>query len=135
MSPARALQLGSVVWAEVEDSNGYRKVRPVAVVSPTADLDAGGPLRVAAITTRLPDPLPDDHVLLPWDPQGKARSGLKRRCAAVASWLAEISVGDVKENVGILPPQVIRELISRVSAIIAARAGDPAAPAQTDDRS
>jgi hypothetical protein len=32
VSPSRPLQLGSVVWAELEDANGYRKVRPVAVV-------------------------------------------------------------------------------------------------------
>ena len=53
MSPARPLQLGSVVWAELEDANGYRKVRPVAVVTPTANIDAGQPVRVVAITTRL----------------------------------------------------------------------------------
>jgi mRNA-degrading endonuclease toxin of MazEF toxin-antitoxin module len=112
---SRPIQLGSVVWAELEDANGYRKVRPVAVVSPTADVDAGKPVRVVAITTRLPDPLPADHVLLPWDRQGKARSGLRRRCAAVANWQAEIAVGDVQEVVGILSPAVIRELLSRVS--------------------
>ena len=39
----------------------------MVVVTPTADIDAGGSIRVVAITTRLPNPLPDDHVLLPWD--------------------------------------------------------------------
>jgi len=67
VSPSRPLQLGSVVWAELEDPNGYRKVRPGVVVTPTADIHAGKPVRVVAITTRLPNPLPDDYVLLPWD--------------------------------------------------------------------
>ena len=40
MSPSRPLQLGSVVWAELEDPNGYRKVRPGVVVTPTADINA-----------------------------------------------------------------------------------------------
>jgi mRNA-degrading endonuclease toxin of MazEF toxin-antitoxin module len=97
------LRLGSVVWAELEDPNGYRKDRPVVVVSPTADIDAGRPVRVVAITTRLPNPLPDDHVLLPWDRQGKARSGLRRRCTAVASWQAEIPVDAVLEVVASCP--------------------------------
>ena len=134
MSPARPLQLGSVVWAELEDANGYRKVRPVAVVTPTANIDAGQPVRVVAITTRLPDPLPEDHVLLPWDRQGKARSGLRRRCAAVASWQAEIAVGDVQEVVGVLSPAVIGELLRKVSAALSPPAeghtpgpGDPPA--------
>jgi hypothetical protein len=65
VSPSRPLQLGSVVWAELEDINGYRKVRPEVVVSPTADIDAGQSVRLVAITIRLPDPLPDDHVLRP----------------------------------------------------------------------
>jgi hypothetical protein len=43
VSPSRPLQLGSVLWAELEDPNGYRKVRPVVVVSPTADIKAGKP--------------------------------------------------------------------------------------------
>ncbi len=84
MTPARPPRLGSVVWAELEDANGYRKVRPAVVVTPTGDITAGRAVRVVAITTRLQNPLPDDHVLLPWDRQGKARSGLRRRCAAVA---------------------------------------------------
>ncbi len=71
MSSTRPLQLGSVGWAELEDANGYRKVRPVVVVSATADIKAGGLVRVVAITTRLLDPLPEDHVLLPWERQGR----------------------------------------------------------------
>ena len=59
---------------------------------------------MVAITTRLLDPLPEDHILRPWYRQGKARSGQRRRCAAVASWQAEIAVGDRQEVVGILPP-------------------------------
>jgi mRNA-degrading endonuclease toxin of MazEF toxin-antitoxin module len=118
VSPSRPLQLGSVLWAELEDSNGYRKVRPVVVVSPTADIKAGKPMRVVAITTRLPEPLPDDHVLLPWDRQGKARSGLRRRCAAVASWQAEVPVHAAQQVVGILPPEAIRELLAKLASVL-----------------
>lgn len=127
MSLPRRPQLGSVIWVEVVDANGFRKVRPAVIVSPTADIEAGRPVRAAAITTRLPTPLPGDHVLLPWDPQGRARSGLRRKCAAVASWLSEISPGDIREVVGILPPPVIGELLTRISA-------PSAAPAPTADK-
>ena len=115
MSPSRPPQLGSVIWAELQDANGFRKVRPAIVVSATADIAAGRPVRVLAITTRLPDPLPDDHVLLPWDQQGKARSGLRRKCAAVASWLAEIPVCDVQQVVGVVPPAVVKDLLAKLA--------------------
>jgi hypothetical protein len=126
VSPTRLPRLGSVVWAELEDANGDRKVRPVVVVTPTANILTGKPVRVVAITTRLPNPLPDDHVLLPWDRQGKARPGLKRRCAAVASWQAEIPVGDVQQVVGILPTPVIGELLAEVSAALPPPSSAPA---------
>ena len=73
MSLPRLPQLGSVVWVELTDANGFRKVRPAVVVSATTDIAAEQPVRVVAITTWIPTPLPDDHVLLSWDRQGKAR--------------------------------------------------------------
>ena len=125
MSPSRPLQLGSVIWAELQDANGYSKVRPVVVVTPTADIDAGQPLHVVAITTRIPDPLPEDHVPLPWDRQGRARSGLRRPRVAVASWQAAIAVGDVQEVAGIRPPAVIRELLVKVLTALSLLAEPP----------
>jgi mRNA-degrading endonuclease toxin of MazEF toxin-antitoxin module len=119
VSPIRLPRLGSVAWAELEDANGFVKVRPVAVVTPTAQIALGKPVRVVAITTRLPTPLPDDHVLLPWDRQGKARSGLRRPCAAVANWQAEIPVDKLQPAVGILPPIVIGALLEKIAAILA----------------
>jgi mRNA-degrading endonuclease toxin of MazEF toxin-antitoxin module len=134
VSPTRLPRLGSVVWAELEDANSFRKLRPVVDVTPTVEIAPGKPVRVVAITTRLPNTLPDDHVLLPWDRQGKARSGLRRRCAAVASWQAEISVDDIQQVVGILPPAVIGELLAKVAATLPAPSatqapgpGDPSA--------
>lgn len=60
----RLPQLGSVVWASLEDANGFAKLRPAVVVTATDDIDLGKTVRLAAVTTRLPEPLPDDHVLL-----------------------------------------------------------------------
>lgn len=114
MSTPRRPQLGSVVWASLEDGRGFRKLRPAVVVTATADIALGKTVRVVAVTTRLPEPLPDDHVLLPWDPRGTARSGLRRKCAAVASWLMEVSVDDL-QVVGVLPPDVINDLLAKVA--------------------
>jgi mRNA-degrading endonuclease toxin of MazEF toxin-antitoxin module len=119
-------RLGSVAWAELEDANGFGKVRPVVVVTPTAEIAPGKPVRVVAITTRLPATLPDDHVLLPWDAQGKARSGLRRQSAAVATWQAEIPVARVQQVVGILPPKIIGELLAKISASLPAPPATPA---------
>ena len=91
-----ALQFGQIVWTELADANGTRKLRPAVVVTPTDQIVANGPLNVVAVTSRLPQPIPDDHVMLPWHQQGHPRTGLNRRCAAVCSWVARIAPGDVK---------------------------------------
>ncbi len=116
MTGPRLPQLGSVIWAELEDANGFSKVRPAVVVTPTAEIAIAGSVRVLAITTRLPDPLPADHLLLPWHRDGKTRSGLRRKCAAVTSWQAPVRVDGVREVVGILPPNVIDDLLTKIAA-------------------
>jgi mRNA-degrading endonuclease toxin of MazEF toxin-antitoxin module len=127
VNSARVPGLGSVAWAELADANGFVKVRPVVVVTPTGEIAPGKVVRVVAITTRLPATLPDDHVLLPWDRQGTARSGLRRRCAAVASWSAEIPLGSVQEVVGILSPTVISELLAKIAATLPGPKATPGA--------
>lgn len=83
MSPSRLPQLGSVIWAEVEDANGFRKVRPAVVLTATADIAADKPLRVAAITTRLPTPLPETTYYC----RGISRGKLAPDCVAgVRPW-------------------------------------------------
>lgn len=65
MSVSPRPMLGSVIWAELEDANGIRKLRPAVIVSSTAEIAEGKPLHVLAVTTRLPSPLPDVVGLLP----------------------------------------------------------------------
>ena len=59
---AAALPLGSIVWVEVPDPNGIFKLRPAVIVTPTEQTVAAERLHVVAITSRLSEPLPADHV-------------------------------------------------------------------------
>jgi mRNA-degrading endonuclease toxin of MazEF toxin-antitoxin module len=112
---AAALQLGSIVWVEVPDPNGFVKLRPAVVVTSTQQIGAVDRLHVVAITSRLSEPLTDDHVLLPWHAQRHPRTGLNRKCAAVCSWIAEIKRDDVREVGGIVPGQVMVEILRRIA--------------------
>jgi len=62
---AEPLQLGGIVRAEIADANGFPKSRPLVIVTPSARITPTAPLDVLAVTSRVPDPLPDDHVLPP----------------------------------------------------------------------
>lgn len=97
------VQFGQIVWADLADANGVRKARPAVVITPSDRITASGPLEVVAITSRLPQPLPGDHILLPWHARGHPRTRLNRKCAAVCSWLARIAPTDIQSVAGIVP--------------------------------
>ncbi len=126
------LRCGQIVWAEVADENGIRKTRPVVIITPEDRLAASGPLEVVAITSRLPQQLPDNHVLLPWHSQGHPRTGLNRRCAAVCSWLARIERDDIQKVAGIVPGAVLLDIARRIAG---ARPGQPATPPSEEGQS
>jgi hypothetical protein len=125
---------GRVVWAEVADANGIRKLRPAVIITPTDRLTATGPFDVVAVTSRLSDPLPEDHVLLPWHPRGHPRTGLNRRCAAVCTWLAQVMDSDIQDVAGIVPTPVMNTILAKIAAALPPPAsppdagGPPAAP-------
>lgn len=123
------LQFGQIVWAEVADANGIRKARPAVIVTPSDRISPSETLEVVAITSRLPHPLPDDHVLLPWHPRGHPRTGLTCKCAAVCTWLARISPSDIQSVAGLVPGPLLLTILSKITAAHPA----PPTPPDTSD--
>ena len=111
------LQFGRIVWAEMADANGIPKLRPVVIVTPSDRITPAAPLDVIAVTSRVPEPLPHDHVLLPWHAQRHPRTGLNRKCAAVCTWVARIRHTDIREVAGVVPGAVMLEILSKVTAL------------------
>jgi hypothetical protein len=72
---ARPTALGQIVGASIADANGIRKLRPAVIVTPTERLTPDGPWDVVAVSSRLAEPLPDDHVLLPGSREGTHARG------------------------------------------------------------
>ncbi|HEV3024802.1 MAG TPA: type II toxin-antitoxin system PemK/MazF family toxin [Pirellulales bacterium] len=119
------LATGRIVWVEIADSNGIRKQRPAVIVSPTDQLKPARPFDVVAVTTRLAEPLPEDHVLLPWHPKGHPRTRLNRRCAAVCTWLAQIVDSDIRDVAGIVPSPIMVTILAKVASAIPPTATPP----------
>jgi mRNA-degrading endonuclease toxin of MazEF toxin-antitoxin module len=112
------VQFGRIVWVDMADANGIRKLRPAVIVPPNDRITPTALLDVIAVTSRLSEPLPPDHVLLPWHAQGHPRTGLNRRCAAVCTWVARIRHGDIQEVAGGVPGAVMIEIVSKVTALL-----------------
>jgi len=119
------LQFGRLVWAEIADANGIPKLRPAVIVTPSDRIMPAAPLDVIAVTSRVPEPLPHDHVLLPWHAQGHPRTGLNRRCAAVCTWVVRIRHVDIREVAGVVPGAVMLEILSKVTALLAPPSDPP----------
>lgn len=93
------------------------KDRACVLVSPPEWIAAGGPFDVVAITTLLPDPLPFDHVPLPWHAQRHPRTGLDKRNAAVCSWLAEVEASRAVRTIGHVPGKQLLQIASVLRAL------------------
>src|SRR5437016_6181856 len=121
-----SLQLGRIVWAEIADTNSIPKLRPAVIVTPSDRITPAAPLDIIAVTSRVPEPLPDDHVLLPWHAQGHPRTGLNRKCAVVCTWMARIRHTDIRDIAGVVPGAVMLEILSKVTALWSSPSDPPA---------
>ena len=110
------LELGRIVWVVIADANGISKLRPAVIVTPTEQIVPEGEVDVVAITSRVPDPLPADHVLLPWHPRGHARTRLNRKSTAVCSWLSRIPYTAIQDAAGVLPSETLLEILKKIAA-------------------
>jgi mRNA-degrading endonuclease toxin of MazEF toxin-antitoxin module len=114
----RLIHAGDIVWVRMVDPNGVNeKVRPVVVLTSSGEISAGSPVVGATVTTTLPTPLTDDYVELPWQPQGKVKTGLKRRCAVLCTWLVPIDPDQIEEIRGRVPAHKLIEIKSKTIAL------------------
>lgn len=113
MRDLKSLDFGRIIWARIRDRNGHDKLRPAVIMARHDEIVATGKIAVIAVTTRLPTPLPADHVLLPWQRPRHPKTGLNERCAAVCGWLEFIRIEDVEEISGIVPDAALAEISRR----------------------
>ncbi len=72
---------------------GTEKLRPVVIVTSDNAMAEGEPLVGVAITGT-PDPPTGFDVPLPWQAQGRSRTGLDKPNAAVCRWFVTFSAAD-----------------------------------------
>jgi len=109
---------GSVIRARVLDLQGQNlKVRPLVIVTPTAEITRTTPLVVVGITGSFSDPLADDEVAMPFDPGRRAGSGLTKPCVAKCRWLRSIHLADVIEKMGYISVEKLTEILEKLKDI------------------
>jgi hypothetical protein len=106
-----SLSYGDVIVTDLLDPYGRNpKDRPAVVVTRTEDLDAGQPVFVIAVTTTLPEHLPDDYVRIPWSRPRHLRTGLDTKNTAVCHWLARVEGSQIARTIGRVPTRQLAEI-------------------------
>jgi hypothetical protein len=109
---------GSVIRARVFDPQGRNpKVRPLVIVTPTAEIPRAAELVAIAITGEFATPLAPDEVELPYHPGGRAGSGLKKQCVAKCRWQCRIKPVDIIERKGYLGVAKVEEILGKLADI------------------
>ena len=103
---------GSIVLvAGMLDPHGRNpKDRPCVVVTKPGDAPPGHQV-VVAISTLLPDPLPDDYVPLPWHRSNHPRTGLNKKNAAIGRWVEIVEDSRIVRAIGIVPDRPLMALV------------------------
>jgi mRNA-degrading endonuclease toxin of MazEF toxin-antitoxin module len=120
------LKQGSIVQATVGDPQGQNaKLRPLVIVSPTADLATAEEVFAVAITGRFAEPLQGDEVRLPFHPGGQAKSGLRKPSIAKCSWLVTLRPEGVAKQSGFLNAETMTEILRKVGQLRPAPSKSP----------
>jgi hypothetical protein len=106
------LEQGRIIWARVRDpANQNEKKRPLVVLTRTEEILAGQEFVAVALTTSYSPPPGSLEVELPWHPEGKTRTQLRRRTVAVCDWLVTIRSEDVEALGGVVPEHIMGQII------------------------
>jgi mRNA-degrading endonuclease toxin of MazEF toxin-antitoxin module len=107
-----------VIVSSLLDPRGRNpKDRPAVVVTPSEDINKEKFIYVVAISTSFPDPLPEDHVAIPWQRPRHPRTGLNERNAAVCHWVELVDRDQIDRVLGRVPNAElarIQEILERL---------------------
>lgn len=111
-----------VVVGQLRDPQGVNpKDRRCIVITPDADrIGSDGTIRVVAISSLVPDPLPADLVPLPWQLPYHPVTGLFKPSVAVCGWIVPIEPSRVVAQRGKVPGKVMLK-IARVLLAMSGR--------------
>jgi len=88
----------------------------VIVVTPTDEIKLGVPFWGVAVTGTLPKPLTPEFVILPYQRDGRGRSGLKKKSAAKCDWLVELRHEDIRRYIGWVPATALAAITKYIAS-------------------
>ncbi len=112
---------GRIVWAEFLDTGGNQTyAHPAVILTGKAEIDAGGLIVVAVVSTKLHLSKAEDQIPLPWmaRPGGHPVTKLNKKCAVVCSWIRPIQEKDILAYAGVVPDRTFEVILAGVSELM-----------------
>ena len=131
---------GRIIWIAVPDKNGNRKEHPVIILTATDEIPSEDELVtvVCSHSAAKKNPLPDHHVSIPYQRQGRTRTKLKKETVAICDWLVRIKTSTL-ESVpeddigGVVPGRVLELVAEQIREIRAQKQGRGGQPPHQHD--
>ncbi|HVT81271.1 MAG TPA: type II toxin-antitoxin system PemK/MazF family toxin [Phycisphaerae bacterium] len=117
MKASKPLRIGDIYWlADCEPLQGHHaKTRPVVVLTPPeAEAAIGGIIAVACTSSSYPSNV--KAIELPSHPEGKVRSGLRKKTWAVPEWTIMVRRERLKRYSGYISGALLDRIVQAFEA-------------------
>jgi len=84
------------------------------VITATDEIVMDAPVVGVAVSTLVREPLPADHIELPWHIHGHPSTGLRKRSVAVCRWLVEVHPSDLEPTDAYVPSKTLLRILESV---------------------
>lgn len=88
------------------------------VVGSDEDCDAGGPLQVVVISTKIQDPCPDYHVLVHDNRRTDPNTGLYEPCVVKCNWFQDVEHRRIIGSIGSMPDEKLQSIMEKIDALL-----------------
>lgn len=97
-----------------DPSGGNLKIRPLAVITKNSEISEQGVFVGVVITGEFDNPPLDDEVILQWHPKRRCRTRLFKPSVAKCTWLRQLSLSDIVEVKGHVPPAELDVILEKI---------------------
>ncbi|MDX2115813.1 MAG: hypothetical protein SFZ24_09395 [Planctomycetota bacterium] len=109
------LRQGTIVWTLVTPPRGDPKVRPVVIITDTAEMLLNSPIVGLFVTTQFALPVEPPAVALPWSLPGHPATGLRKPSVVLCQFPVEFRASDVEGIAGYVPTKTLVRILQIVA--------------------
>ena len=110
---------GRIFWAIDPAARGAGKSRPMIVATRRVDILRTGVVVAVVCSTDFTEPLTPEEARLPFEPEGRCVTKLRRDTVAVCDWIVTLPADSIEETGGLVPSDLLREIFARAGITLA----------------